>query len=113
MSLECAFFGVPTVVLYKLSWAEFEVAKRIVKVKHIAMPNLLAGREIYPEFIQGRATAENLSRAGLDFSRTNRGERRSARPRRKRLRHSEAPARHCAPRKPSWPRCGQDDGTGH
>jgi lipid-A-disaccharide synthase len=69
VSLECAFFGVPTVVLYKLSWAEFQVAKRIVKVKYIAMPNLLAGREIFPEFIQDRATPENLSRAGLDFLR--------------------------------------------
>ena len=67
VTMECAFFGVPTVVLYKLSWPEFQIGKRIVRVKYIAMPNLLANEAVFPEFIQDDATPDNLSRAALEF----------------------------------------------
>lgn len=67
VTVECAFFGVPTVVLYKLSWPEFQLAKRIVTVPHIAMPNLLAGEALFPEFIQGNATPANVARAALEL----------------------------------------------
>ena len=67
VTMECAFFGVPTVTLYKTSWFTYEIAKRIVTVKSLTMPNILAGEEIYPEFVQGDATPENLSRATLEL----------------------------------------------
>ena len=65
VTMECAFFGVPTVTLYKTSWLTYQIAKRIVTVKSLTMPNLLAGEPVYPEFIQDEATPENLSRAAL------------------------------------------------
>jgi lipid-A-disaccharide synthase len=65
--MECAFFGVPTVTLYKTSWLTYQIAKRIVTVKSLTMPNLLAGETVYPEFIQDEATPENLSRAALEL----------------------------------------------
>ena len=67
VTMECAFFGVPTVTLYKTSWVTYEIAKRIVTVKSLTMPNILAGEEIYPEFVQGDATPENISRASLEL----------------------------------------------
>jgi lipid-A-disaccharide synthase len=67
VTMECAFFGVPTVTLYKTSWFTYEIAKRIVTVKSLTMPNLLAGEEIYPEFVQDDATPENLSRVALEL----------------------------------------------
>ncbi len=67
VTMECAFFGVPTVTLYKTSWLTYQIAKRIVTVKSLTMPNLLAGEPVYPEFIQNEATPENLSRAALDL----------------------------------------------
>ena len=67
VTMECAFFGVPTVTLYKTSWFTWQIAKRIVTVKSATMPNLLAGREVYPEFIQGSATAKNIAQATLDL----------------------------------------------
>jgi lipid-A-disaccharide synthase len=67
VTMECAYFGVPTVTLYKLSWAEYEIAKRVVTVKSATMPNLLAGEEVYPEFIQHAATSENIAAAALDL----------------------------------------------
>jgi lipid-A-disaccharide synthase len=67
VTMECAFFGVPTVTLYKTSWPTYEIGKRIVTVKSLTMPNLLADEEIYPEFIQKAATPENLARATLEL----------------------------------------------
>ncbi|MEO8429330.1 MAG: lipid-A-disaccharide synthase [Verrucomicrobiota bacterium] len=65
VTMECAFFAVPTIVLYKVSWPLYQIAKRMVRVNYIAMPNLLAGEEIYPEFIQSAATSENIANAAL------------------------------------------------
>jgi lipid-A-disaccharide synthase len=67
VTMECAFFGVPAVTLYKTSWMTYEIAKRIVTVKSLTMPNLLAGEEVYPEFIQGAATPENIAEAALEL----------------------------------------------
>jgi lipid-A-disaccharide synthase len=67
VTMECAFFGVPTVTLYKTSALTYQIAKRIVTVKSLTMPNLLASEEVYPEFVQNAATPENISRAALEL----------------------------------------------
>jgi lipid-A-disaccharide synthase len=67
VTMECAFFGVPTVTLYKTSWLTYQIAKRIVTVKSLTMPNLLAGETVFQEFVQDDATPENLSRAALEL----------------------------------------------
>jgi lipid-A-disaccharide synthase len=67
VTMECAFFGVPAVTLYKTSWSTYQIGKRLVTVKWLTMPNILADREIYPEFVQDCATAENISRVALDL----------------------------------------------
>jgi len=69
ITMECAAAGVPAVVFYKTSWPTYFIGKQIVSVKHLAMPNLMAGEEIYPEFIQHEATPENISRAALELLR--------------------------------------------
>ena len=69
ITTECAFFGVPTVALYKTSWSTWQIARRIVKVEYAAMPNLLADEEVFPEFIQGAATADSLTRAAVELLR--------------------------------------------
>jgi lipid-A-disaccharide synthase len=67
VTVECAFFGVPTIALYKTTWSTYHIGKRIIKVKYLAMPNLLANEPLFPEFIQNAATAENIARAALDL----------------------------------------------
>jgi len=67
VTMECAYFGVPTVALYKTSWSTYEIGKRIINVPFLAMPNILAGEAIFPEFIQHDASPENISRAALAF----------------------------------------------
>ena len=65
--MECALFGVPAVAFYKTSWPTYLIAKQVVKVKWISMPNILADEELFPEFVQDAATPENLSAAALDL----------------------------------------------
>ncbi len=69
VTLECAWFGVPTLALYRTSWSTYQIGRRIITVPYLAMPNLLAGEVILPEFIQEQATPEALARAGLDWLR--------------------------------------------
>ncbi len=67
VTLECALHGVPTVTLYKTSWTTYLIARHLVTVKYLTMPNLLAGEELFPEFIQHRANPANLARATRAF----------------------------------------------
>jgi lipid-A-disaccharide synthase len=67
VTMECAFFGVPTVTLYKTSWSTYQIAKRIVKVKWLTMPNILADEEVFPEFVQDAATPDNIAGAALEL----------------------------------------------
>lgn len=69
VTMECAHFGVPTVALYKTFWGNFLIAKNIAKVKYLAMPNLLAGEEIFPEFIQHAAAGDAIAQATLELLR--------------------------------------------
>ena len=67
VTMECAFFGVPTVTLYKTSWSTYQIGRWIVTVKSLTMPNLLADGEVYPEFIQTAAVPENIAGAALEL----------------------------------------------
>ncbi len=66
VTMECAFMRVPTVTLYKGSWLNYQIVRHFLTVKTFTMANLLAGEEVYPEFLQYHLTAENLARATLD-----------------------------------------------
>lgn len=63
-TLETALLGCPMVVAYKMSPVTYSLARLLVRgVAHIAMPNILAGRPLVPELIQGDVTAAHLVRA--------------------------------------------------
>jgi lipid-A-disaccharide synthase len=65
VTLECAYYLVPTVALYKTSWSTFQIGKRIVNVRFLAMPNLLADEAVYPELIQNDATPDNIAQEAI------------------------------------------------
>jgi len=66
-TLENALLGVPMVVIYKLSWPTYLIARIIVTVRQIAMVNLLAGKRLVPELIQHAATASRVATAAADI----------------------------------------------
>jgi lipid-A-disaccharide synthase len=59
-TVEAALIGNPFIVVYRISPLSYAVAKRVVDVPHVAMVNLIAGKRIVPELIQGDFTAENV-----------------------------------------------------
>jgi lipid-A-disaccharide synthase len=65
VTLECAYFGVPAVALYKTSMWTYLIARQLVTVDYLAMPNILANEPLYPEFIQQQATAANIATGTL------------------------------------------------
>ena len=75
VTMECAYFEVPTVVLYRTSWSTYMLGRQYIRVKYLAMPNLLAEEEVYPELIQNEATSANIFLAAKDL--LNNAERRS------------------------------------
>jgi lipid-A-disaccharide synthase len=52
VTLEAAILGTPTIVIYKISPLSYILAKLLVNVRYISLPNIIAGKEIFPEFIQ-------------------------------------------------------------
>lgn len=72
VTLECARFGVPTIAFYRASPMTFALGKKLVTVRYLSMPNLLAcgvGEEdrpgtqpVMPEFIQNEAIPEEIAR---------------------------------------------------
>jgi lipid-A-disaccharide synthase len=60
-SLEMAFQGIPEVICYRTSLVNYFLARTFVKIDHIGMPNIIAGKVIVPELIQGHLTAEDLA----------------------------------------------------
>ncbi len=51
-TMEAAILGAPTIVIYKISKISYIIAKLLVKSKYISLPNIIAGKEVFPEFIQ-------------------------------------------------------------
>jgi lipid-A-disaccharide synthase len=62
-TLEAAYFRLPFVLIYKVAWPTFLAARLVVRVKYLGMPNLLADKEVVPEFIQHRAKPNALVKA--------------------------------------------------
>ncbi len=64
-TLEAALAGVPFVVAYRTHPITYRLARRLVKVDHVALSNLVVGRRVVPELIQDEATPEALAAALL------------------------------------------------
>lgn len=64
-TLELALAGVPMAVTYRVNPLSAAIARRLIRVPHVAMVNLLAGRLVVPELLQEDCTPEMLSRTAL------------------------------------------------
>jgi len=60
-TLETALLETPMVVVYKISAASYAIGRRFIRVDHIGLPNIIAGRAIVPELIQDDANAERIA----------------------------------------------------
>jgi lipid-A-disaccharide synthase len=62
-TVETALMSCPMVIAYKVSAITYLLARMVITVPHIGMVNLVAGREVCPEFIQSAATPAALASA--------------------------------------------------
>jgi lipid-A-disaccharide synthase len=59
-TVEAALIGNPFVVVYRVSRITYAVAQKVIRLPHVAMVNLIAGRRIVPELIQNDFTASKV-----------------------------------------------------
>jgi lipid-A-disaccharide synthase len=62
-TLEATYFRMPFVLVYKVAWPTYAAGRLLVKVKFLGMPNVLADKEVVPEFIQHAANAKRIAKA--------------------------------------------------
>jgi lipid-A-disaccharide synthase len=62
-TLEAAYFRIPFVLVYRVAWPTYVAARMVVNVKYLGMPNVLADREVVPEFIQHQAKPDAIVNA--------------------------------------------------
>ena len=72
VTLETAILGTPMIVVYRVSGLTYHLGRDLIKVKHVALPNLIAGRMIVPELLQQDARAETIAAEALALLRNPR-----------------------------------------
>ena len=60
-TLETALMRRPMVVVYRMAWLSYLLAKLLVRVAHFALVNVLAGRRLVPELLQREASPERMA----------------------------------------------------
>jgi lipid-A-disaccharide synthase len=60
-TLQAAIIGTPMVLLYRVSWLTYWIARAVIRINHIGLVNIVAGRTVVPEIIQQDVTAERLT----------------------------------------------------
>ena len=64
-TLEAALADTPLVICYRTDALSYAIARRVVRCRHVGLVNLVAGREVAPEYLQGSSTPAALARAVL------------------------------------------------
>ncbi|MDD9304920.1 MAG: lipid-A-disaccharide synthase [Desulfobacter sp.] len=70
VTLEAALCGLPTIIVYKLSPIAYRLARLVVKIKYAGLANLIMGREVMPELLQGDANPEQICQTAISMLNT-------------------------------------------
>lgn len=62
VTLEAALYGVPMVIIYKVSPLSYWIGKRLIKVKYVGIVNLIVQKELLPELIQENASPQMIAK---------------------------------------------------
>lgn len=66
-TLETALIGTPMVIVYRMSALSYGVARALIRLPYAGLPNIVAGKEVVRELLQGEATPENISKEILSI----------------------------------------------
>ena len=64
-TLEAGLLGCPMVIVYKLNWITYWIARAFVKIKLYGLVNIVAGEEVATELIQNKATVKNITKEAI------------------------------------------------
>ena len=62
-TLEAAYYGLPYCLIYRIAWPTYFIGKVLIKVDYIGLVNILAGKQVVEEFIQGDADPCHIQHA--------------------------------------------------
>src|SRR6056297_220827 len=62
VTLETAIFGVPMIIMYRISPVSYHLGRALVNVDHIGLVNIIAGERVVPELIQDAANPSEIAR---------------------------------------------------
>lgn len=62
-TLETGLMAVPMVIVYRMSGLSFAIGKRIIRVDHVGLVNIVAGKRVVPELLQEDVTPERIADA--------------------------------------------------
>jgi lipid-A-disaccharide synthase len=60
-TLETAYYGTPMIVVYKTSILTYLIVRLLIRIRNIGLVNIVAGEQVVPELLQGRANAPLLA----------------------------------------------------
>ena len=64
-TLEAGLIGCPMVIVYRLKWITYWLARLLLNTKVYGLVNVVAGEKVIPELIQSKATAKNVANEAL------------------------------------------------
>ncbi|WP_299447148.1 lipid-A-disaccharide synthase [uncultured Phascolarctobacterium sp.] len=67
VTLEAALCGLPSVIVYRTSALNAFIARRVINIPNIGLPNIVAGRQILPELLQEDFTPEKLAATAAEL----------------------------------------------
>lgn len=62
-TLEAALLGCPHVILYRFSWLTYLIARLVIGQRSMGLPNVILGRQLFPELVQRHVTADKIVRS--------------------------------------------------
>ena len=67
VTLEAALCGLPSIIVYRTSALNAFIARRVINIPNIGLPNIVAGRQILPELLQEDFTPEKLAATAVEL----------------------------------------------
>jgi lipid-A-disaccharide synthase len=62
VTLECAVAGVPPLIVYRLDWLSAALARRLVLIPSVGLPNIVLGEQVFPELLQEQVQPKTILR---------------------------------------------------
>ena len=67
VTLEAALCGLPSIIVYRTSALNAFIARRVINIPNIGLPNIVAGRQILPELLQEDFTPANVAKTAMEL----------------------------------------------